>query len=205
MDKINTSAICNFSMIEKLMKFEDENDFYFIQILQRKKDNKEMKGSTVKLKSYYIYDLQQFQDKMLEIIQICEYFCARAYIHLIPRNAKIIALEMLELLAHNIKCNQYQGLYKLYNTICGRYIPKKNKSWIIDIDEHSNEKLTEIINLLFLINPLGNKIIAKIPTKNGIHLITSPFNRKIFKEKYQDIEIHTNNPTILYIPSENKQ
>ena len=33
---------------------------------------------------------------------------------------------------------------------------------------------------------------------NGIHLITTSFNLQQFKEKYPDIDIHKNNPTLLY-------
>ena len=45
-----------------------------------------------------------------------------------------------------------------------------------------------------------SKIYAYIPTKNGYHIITKPFNLKQFKDKYPDIDVHKNNPTILYIP-----
>ena len=31
-------------------------------------------------------------------------------------------------------------------------------------------------------------------------IITKPFNLKQFKDKYPDIDVHKNNPTILYIP-----
>lgn len=44
------------------------------------------------------------------------------------------------------------------------------------------------------------KIYDYIPTKNGYHIITKPFNLKQFKDKYPDIDVHKNNPTILYIP-----
>jgi hypothetical protein len=50
--------------------------------------------------------------------------------------------------------------------------------------------------------PVGDKVIAEIPTKNGVHLITRPFNLQEFKETFDgdwDI-IHKNNPTLLYCP-----
>ena len=54
-----------------------------------------------------------------------------------------------------------------------------------------------------LINPNTDqknysKFIAEIPTKSGCHLITTPFNLQQFKEKYPDIDVHKNNPTLLY-------
>lgn len=44
-------------------------------------------------------------------------------------------------------------------------------------------------------------IIAKIPTKNGYHLITRPFDVAKFQDKFLNyIDLHKNNPTILYVP-----
>lgn len=44
-------------------------------------------------------------------------------------------------------------------------------------------------------------IHAKIPTKHGYHLITSPFDLQEFQKRFDNkIDVHKNNPTILYIP-----
>jgi len=59
--------------------------------------------------------------------------------------------------------------------------------------------INNMIEELKFIEPLGNKILAIIETKNGYHLITKPFNSQTFGEKYPEIEIHRNNPTILYV------
>ena len=53
---------------------------------------------------------------------------------------------------------------------------------------------------MILLYYLIQLMIAYIPTKNGYHIITKPFNLKQFKDKYSDIDVHKNNPTILYIP-----
>jgi len=37
-----------------------------------------------------------------------------------------------------------------------------------------------------------------VPTKSGVHIITRPFNLKKFKEKYPNVDVHKDNPTILY-------
>jgi hypothetical protein len=42
------------------------------------------------------------------------------------------------------------------------------------------------------------KIYTMVPTKTGCHLITKPFNMQTFKEKYPTVDIHKDNPTILY-------
>ena len=43
------------------------------------------------------------------------------------------------------------------------------------------------------------KVIDVIDTLQGVHLITTPFNSKQFKETCKDlIDIHKDNPTLLY-------
>lgn len=194
--------INNFDQIKQLLKFENENEFYFLQILQRKKEHPELGKNNRLIKAYYIYSIEKLDKYKEEIIKLCEIFNARAYIHLNRRNSKQVGFEMMELLATNLKLNQTDFLDKLYNSVCGHHHSDKDKTWIIDIDGHWDkhivrEKITED---LMEIKPVGNKIITWIPTKNGIHLITKPFNSKTFGDKYPHIDVHKNNPTILFVP-----
>jgi len=50
------------------------------------------------------------------------------------------------------------------------------------------------------IKPIGNKLIDIIPSKNGYHVITSPFDVSEFSKSFPNIDIHKDNPTNLYIP-----
>lgn len=189
--------INNFDQIKSLLKFENEHEFYFVQILQRKKEHPELGKNNRLIKAYYICSIEKLDKYTEEIIGLCEKFNARAYIHLNRRNSKQIAFEMMELLATNLKLNQFNFLDKLYNSVCGHHHSDKDKTWIIDIDEKGFDT-SKLAIQLYDIEPVGKKFIAEIPTKNGYHLITKPFNRKTFGEKYPGIDIHTNNPTILY-------
>ena len=74
------------------------------------------------------------------------------------------------------------------------------KTLILDIDTKESVDVNLVIEATHYIEPIGTKCIALIETKNGYHLITKPFNSKVFGEKYPEIEIHKNNPTILYVP-----
>ena len=42
------------------------------------------------------------------------------------------------------------------------------------------------------------KFKALIPTKSGFHLITTPFDMSTFAKQYPNIDVHKNNPTLLY-------
>lgn len=45
----------------------------------------------------------------------------------------------------------------------------------------------------------GYKILDILETKNGFHIITNPFNLKLFKDIFPEIDVHKSSPTILYI------
>lgn len=197
--------IDNFNQISNLLKFDNENEFYFLQIIQRKKDNIPGQvigsdNSTRLIKAYYIYSVEQLNKYKQEIIELCKLFNARAGISLNRRNNKVISLEMLKLLADNIKNDHFKQLGSLYNTICGQYHQEKDKTWIIDIDHKNRREINDILRFIEKdCLPEGNKFVSLIESKSGFHLITKAFNSQTFNVQYPDIEIHKNNPTNLYI------
>ena len=202
----------NFAQILDLMMFDNPNEFYFIQIIQRKKEVEGLGRSNRLIKSYYIYSKEKLEQYKTEIITLCRTLNARAYIHLNKKNDKVVALDCIKELAHFIQVEQYSAVNKIYNTCCGRSY-SKYKSWIIDVDyvfKHyipsvDDELQRRILEKLATIEPLNTtKTIAKIPTKNGYHLITRPFNEKKFKESFPKTDIHKNNPTVLYAYSVQK-
>jgi len=193
--------IDNFEQIGKLLTFDNNNEFYFVQVIQRKKDHKESnkrlgRNNNARLiKAYYIYSKEQLEEYKEEMIKLSEIFNARIGINLNKRHNRKVALEMMEQLAHCIKSENY-FVSRLYNSCCGM-VHSKDKLWILDVDGEIPLTLDYMINS---IQPMGDKIVAKIPTRNGIHYITKPFNSMEFKKHFPQIEIHKNNPTVLYIP-----
>lgn len=193
--------INNLEQIKSLLKFENENEFYFVQVIQRSKENPNLGKNNNLIKAYYVYSLDYLDKKFPEMVKLAEVFNARIYIHLNRRNAYNIALELMEDLVYNIRANHLQTLSKSYSSVCGKHHSEKDKTWIIDWDDKENIKdKIEMLKFIRTLEPLEtDKLIAEIETKNGYHLITRPFNSQKFNEEYPDIEIHKNNPTILYI------
>lgn len=78
------------------------------------------------------------------------------------------------------------------------------KLWIVDIDSKDDEYRNRIISLINECRGTeGDRIKHIIPTVNGYHLISNGFDRQQFSRKlalYQldQIDIHDNNPTLLY-------
>jgi len=61
-------------------------------------------------------------------------------------------------------------------------------------------KITETIHILHKEEKKKSyKILANIPTRNGYHIVTNPFNRTRFKEILPDVKYEDNSPTLLYI------
>jgi len=198
--------IDNFEIIKPLLKFDNPEEFYFLQVIVRKKDFEEgqkrfgRNNNHRLIKAYYIYSVQQLEDYKEEIIALCTLFNARAGINLNKRNQKDVALKVLEILAIALRKNEFDNISKIYNSACGKE-SSTDKLWLVDIDSKEESEISNVEYIIGLCEPFTeeSKILAKIPTKNGVHLITKRFNRQTFKS-YRNEDIHTNNPTNLYIP-----
>lgn len=204
--------IDNFEKIKTLLKFETEDDFYFLQVIQRKKDHKAGKvngtnNNSRLIKAYYVSSLEYLEFVRPEVIELCKAFNARAGIDLNRRSYEQIAFRTLQKVTDQIINKDFNKVHKAYSTVCGKHSneSKDGKRWIIDIDRDDNGEFpVSIVSLVAFIEskcePIGKKYITKIPSKNGVHLITKPFNRKTFSDKYPDVEVHMKNPTNLFIP-----
>lgn len=219
--------IDNFEQIETLLSFDDPDLFYHLQIIRRGKDHPNLVAANRTIKTYYIDNNEKLSKIKQEIIDLCEYFGARAYINLAPKSYRKCTMQCISDMAMRAKDGDFKKIYKCWNTVVG-YVKSEDPHWIVDIDIPNNKdsketiyygngivsriKIMDIENYIeYECEPFNashkgsiaiynSKIYTQIPTKNGYHIITKPFNLKQFKDKYPDIDVHKNNPTILYIP-----
>jgi hypothetical protein len=190
--------IDNFELIKQFLKFK-EGDFYFLQIIRRRKENPDENNNNRIIKTYYISTLEYYDSIQDEIKKLCKFFNARAYIGLNRRNYKKLAFYMLKEVTDKILNDQFWSVKSAFDSVCGQYTTG-DKLWIVDLDFFNEDVInvyTDSINKCqsgFEVNVLG-----KIPTLNGWHLITRPFNIKEFTtfEEFP-VDIHKNNPTLLY-------
>ena len=115
----------------------------------------------------------------------------------------------LKYISQRIYNGDYQKIWKSWNTCAGE-VKGEEPRWVVDIDSKDKFEILEIkrfinslsakmLPMLDTIPPTNRELVLmEIPTKNGIHLITKPFNLQQFKEIYPDIDVHKNNPTLLY-------
>ena len=81
--------IDNFKLIRSHLVFNNKDEFYFVQIIQRKKDGNEglhVRNGYRLIRSYYIYSVEEFNNLESRIKELCESNNARAYINLNVRN-----------------------------------------------------------------------------------------------------------------------
>lgn len=201
--------IDNFEIIKPLLHFPNDQTFYFVQVLQRKKDHPEgtrLGGSNNNsrvIKAYYMSSVDKLDIHKEEIIKLCEVFNARACINLNPRNRKKAAHAMLIKLANQLQNEDYRGCAKVYDSVCGEYHSEMDRRWIVDIDKEDIPMMSDIQSFIqSLHDEINNKdynILSIIPSKSGFHIITNPFNVEKFSKVYPNISLHKNNPTSLFI------
>lgn len=190
----------NLNIIIPYLKFNSEDEFYVVSILKRKKEHPELGSNSLVIKTYYISSIEYLELKMFEIIALCDLHDARAYINLTSRSYERIAFHTLKKVTDCIMNKDFKSVRKAYESVCGEY-GYGEKRWVIDIDD---KDFDQVIRIAHRINQMDStndvNVIGYIPTKNGWHIITRPFNLKQFepyKVQYQ-LDIHKNNPTILY-------
>lgn len=189
--------------IKPLLQFNSDDDFYYLQILKRRKDNPDsnMKNTHV-IKNYYLKSAEDLEKRYDEIKNLCRLFNARACLRLNKRSFKKVSLKTLELIAAQLQNDDFISTRKAYDHACGRCHNAKNKKWIIDIDDKCLTTLDHIKNVIkydcLPLDPV--KIYTTIETKSGYHLITKPFNIATFKKDFPGIDIHKDNPINLFIP-----
>lgn len=187
-------VIDNFKLFGKVFSLK-ENEFYFIQIIQRSKDDNSVTSSNNryrKIKSYYISSIEEYYRFMPEIIKFCKNNNARAYIRVTPINFYNVAINTIEEYIRRIKYNQTFKSCNIYDSCCSKTKSYHDKIWLIDIDDCSNlddSLIKEISNI--------SKVKLILPTKNGYHILIDTFDFRKWDSRLG--EIKKDNPiTLLY-------
>lgn len=195
--------INNIELIKPLLNFDNEGDFYMLYVFKRKKDQpegeKDNHQSVRTIKSYCVTSVEYLEKRYEEIIQLCEMFKARAYIHVVKQNHKDVSLNMITEIVIRIQSGQINQQH-VFDSVVGQ-IKTTEKRWIIDVDDKDTKELVNITSLISSLRPEGSKLEACLPTKSGYHLITKRFDVMEFRKEYPNIDIQKKNPTLLYYPN----
>jgi len=194
-------VIDNWKYLRDKLDFSDSDKFYFIELMQRKKDDSSFPCNNRMVKYYFVYSLEYYDKIESEVKKLSDCTGARVYILLNRRSYKDCLLHLLKDTAQIALDGNYQHFPKLISSVCGKYSSEPWKNWIVDIDEHINgENLLKLTKTIDSMEPytVESKIKFIVPTLHGVHLITAPFNCQKFSNIYPEIDIHKDNPTLLY-------
>ncbi len=181
--------INNFEILEKFIP-EDHDLFLYGQIMIRKKDSMLCKSNNIVLRDLFIKNKDDLYKQLPIIKKLCKDFTARAYLNPNPRSYKKIAVDIAGLCLDRVRNSSEHGCTRVVSSACGQYTP--NRIWVSDIDD-----INIIRHVIDYFKTIDIKF-TKVPTPNGVHLLHEGFDTRVYRKHFPSIEIHKNNPTILY-------
>ena len=117
-------------------------------------------------------------------------------------DAQEVALECIRKYADLVAGNcAFQG-NNIWDSTCGSTRARGYKAlWLVDVD-NPNE-LSQVKELILQCKHSEPFVMYEVPTVHGYHLVCSGFNSLQFNEEIQNrgldkVDIHKNNPTLLY-------
>lgn len=202
--------INNIEIIKPFLIFNSPDDFYVIEIIKRRKENPTLETGSMHVNNYFITSMKELDKYMPDIKAICDATNSRAYINLNSRSFKMVALHLNKKMGEILINGDYQYARKAYISEVHSHTNQKDKLWVVDVDwvdiiSPTNKNGKYIYSemeseILKLQEDTGvEPFIVKVPTKNGVHLISKGFNLKKFSEKFPLIDVHKNSPTLLYV------
>lgn len=191
--------IDNFDKILEFLPSKQINDLiYHLMVLKRKKDHPDLTDKSQFTRALITLSIKDKSDLLKykeDIINIAESTRARIMINLSPKSSRKLHFSMLKSLTVMLENDTSQKLQGLFHSCVGSLEPVKQfKMFLIDWDEKDTTKLDEFINL-----HLKDSFKFSLPTKSGYHYLMDPFDTRQIKKEL-NIEVHKNNPTVVYIP-----
>ena len=204
-------TIDNFDLIKSMMDFKEaDNLFMHLQILRRGKDHPDLPAANKLIKAWLVRSAEHLDSLKDEVVFLSEHYKARAYISCAPKSIAKLNTLILRKLADNLYTGNIINPWHMFNSACGE-LQGVEKLWVVDVDSKDREVLDfiklEIDFIWVSTHPqdCGKAresawLLAMIPTLNGCHLITTPFNLREFSKRFPDVEVKKNGLTALYVP-----
>lgn len=184
----------NYDKIKEFLDFSDPGKFYLALVVKRKKDNPEMDRSEQIIKNYMIPSMEKLDRVLPEMETLCDTFNARVYLYINRRSFKNTQKAMLKKLCDQLCADVVSNLNHLFDS-CASSSGCGDRFWIIDVDMPDKKYMlpdsymrleSEIkLSLFDSINnakpelPKGDsRIKLVLPSKNGLHIVTSPFDTR---------------------------
>lgn len=203
-------CVDNFQLIGSLMNFQSDDDFYFVEIIKRKKDNPNDAFRYRQFITYYwIKSVDELNSLKDEIIDTCKQHNARAYIYMNPRSAKVVNDYAKVLMKRFAQKGRGYGKYRGHEI---EFASGQHKDWdsrpisFIDIDSTDENVFTKVKEIL---NAYGITPMAEYKTPNGgLHILLpdkkaryldwSMFDGGKKLGQYATVHFNVDSPSLLY-------
>lgn len=195
-----THTIDNFDAIREHLKFDNPGDIYVVHVMFRVKDlrndaDKQMYLSheeTQRLvRTYYVDSLSYLDKKIPAMKDLAINNKARVYFTMTRKNRITCNRIILKKLVDEVDNPNVRYDHLIRSAVCGCHI-SDYKWWTLDVDNDTEVTIgDDHINLVdvrgTLIEEMAKLVdetktrsgseIFEVPTKNGFHIMTPPFNR----------------------------
>lgn len=190
--------IDNFDLLRKFVpETKDEGLVLHLQIFKRRKDNPDLSHNCVLLGSYFINSQSKYDKLRPTITELCKAENARAMLSLSPRSEEDLTHTLALTAAQRVYNKDYHSPWCIFDSVFDN-IPATKKYWVVDIDNLTLESI--IYKSLINDSYLTPSDITRVPTKNGCHYIIEPVDIRPLRELIPELDVHKNNPTVLFIP-----
>ncbi len=211
-------TVDNFDMVGDYMEFNSPDDVYFVQVIKRWKDNKDKPGANAAklkgkadgtynsgawyLKHYLIHSKQELENLKSEIVKICSYNNARAYISINSRNETQSTQYIQKFKARYGNDPTNPRVVNAEAVVYGQ--AKTGPAWrnerlrvLLDVDTQRDSKVKlpngKTVNVWDetekRLDDFGIKVVAKYVTPSGgLHLILNNKNNRNLKPFYQGLK-----------------
>lgn len=176
---------------------EEHHEHHIVMVFGRKKDNPELRKSTV----CYYQDIVR-NDILIERIPLYKLIAkelkGRLYVSVNPIDFKKARFDLLKRLVDSVESNTHNNILGQLVSSCMRSPRKDKKRYMLDIDTKDLDVLKEIN---FKLNKYWESLdkpwfCHKLETKNGWHYIVPPFDIRILQE-FTDVEVKKNGMTVI--------
>ena len=181
--------IDNSKKIRSRLDFSGEV-FYYLQVLQRRKDNPGQSWISKQRYSRIIKNLRDFDESFEIAKNISNLYNARVYIDLSPGSLEKLTLCALKELSERVYNKSYSDIYRIFDKLAPleETKVKNGKRWMIDVDyKVESPKFKAVINYLKENSEIH--IEEEVPTPAGIHIIILPFN---YPQAFKNIKLLDN-------------
>jgi hypothetical protein len=169
-------TIDNFDFFSDYLKvngIDEENVWWRVQILKRKKENPEMKKNSSTVRTFFFSSSEEFELLKEKIMSVCEINNARAYIDLNGKNIRLVMHEVIDVANALIKTGQFRKSSGIFENAYGSLKVCHGKAkWLVDVDDNVTREMVAAF--------LANREIPHdtVNTPNGQHFIVPRFDKR---------------------------